>query len=78
MALTKETEIEVYVLVDGQLQVRESTIVLEDGIELSRTYHRHVVDIGDDVTGEAQIVQDIAGAIHTSARIAARIAFRAK
>ena len=57
---------------DGQIQVREITRIIEDGIEISKTYHRHVVDVGDDVSAEAQLIKDIAGSVHTPARIAAR------
>lgn len=74
MALTKEIETQVTVLPDGQLQVRTATIVMEDGVELSRTYHRKVVDVGDDVTEEDDMVKEIAGSVHTPARIAARAA----
>ena len=40
-------------------------MVEEDGVELGRKHHRHVVVPGDDVTGEAQEVQDIAAALWT-------------
>ena len=46
-------------------------MVEEDGIELGRSHHRHIVVPGDDVTGEAQEVQDIAAALWTSGVIAA-------
>ena len=77
MALTKETETQTTVLPDGQLQVRTATIIMEDGVELSKSYHRKVIDVGEDVTGEDQIVQDIASNMHTPARIAARAAAKA-
>jgi hypothetical protein len=44
------------VLENGVLQVRQDTIVEEDGVELHRMYHRHVVDVGDDVTNESDWV----------------------
>jgi len=59
-------------LEDGQIQVRTITRLMEDGVELSRSYHRHVVDVGDDVTNEPQIVKDVATQLHTPARKAAR------
>ena len=31
------------VLFDGQIQVRTDTVIERDGVEISRTYHRHVV-----------------------------------
>jgi hypothetical protein len=46
-------------------------VVEEDGVELARNHHRHSVAPGDDVTGEAQEVQDIAAALWTTEVIAA-------
>jgi hypothetical protein len=44
MALTKETVVDkIEVLEKGQVQVRTATRVLEDGVELSSSFHRHVV-----------------------------------
>ena len=45
MALSKVTVVDkIEVLEKGQVQVRTATRVLEDGVELSSSYHRHVVD----------------------------------
>jgi hypothetical protein len=38
------------VLEDGQVQLREDTVVEEDGAELTRLYHRRVLEPGDDVS----------------------------
>ncbi len=44
MALTKETVVDkIEVLELGQVQVRTATRVLEDGTQLSQSFHRHVV-----------------------------------
>jgi hypothetical protein len=51
------------------IQVRTKTAVLEDGVELSSSYHRHVIAPGDDVSGETTEVQDIAATVHTQAVI---------
>ena len=51
------------------IQVRTKTTVLEDGVELSSSYHRHVIAPGDDVSGETTEVQDIAATVHTQAVI---------
>ena len=72
MALTKEYETQTTVLPDGQLQVRTATIIMEDGVELSKSYHRKVIDVGGDVSSESQLVQDIASSVHTQSRINAR------
>jgi len=77
MAITKQITHDGQFLEDGQIQVREITRLMEDGVELSKTYHRHVVDVGDDLTNEPQIVKDVAQNLHTPARKTARQAFRA-
>jgi hypothetical protein len=59
------------VLEDGQIQVRRDNVILKDGIEISRTYHRHVVAPGDSIVDEDPAVQRIAMAEHTPAVIAA-------
>ena len=59
--LTKEIVIgSVTILEDRQLQVREDTVVLEDGVELSRTYFRYVVGPGDNVSNRPAFVQQLA------------------
>lgn len=72
MALSERNEIgSREVLIDGQIQIRTDSIVLRDGVEISRTYHRHVLAPGDSITGEDPSVQRIAMAEHTPATIAA-------
>ena len=56
------------------VQVRTCTKVLEDGIELSSGFHRHVVSAGDDYSGESAEVQAICAAVHTDAVVAAKVA----
>ena len=53
------------------VQVRTCTKVLEDGVELSAGYHRHVVVAGDDYSNESAEVQAICEIVHTDAVIAA-------
>ena len=73
MALTKvifEDKIEVC----GEyrhIQIRTKTAVMEDGVELSSGYHRHVVSAGNDYSNESPEVQAICVALHTDAVIAA-------
>lgn len=57
MALTKTTKndkIEVLQLAAGYpvIQVRTATIIAEDDVEISRTFHRRVVTPGDDFLAE--------------------------
>ena len=53
------------------VQVRTCTKVMEDGVELSAGYHRHVVSAGQDYSNESEEVQAICAAVHTDAVIAA-------
>ena len=71
MAITKRTELKEEILPNQVIQIRTTTVVEEDGVELGRSHHRHVVVPGDDVTGEAQEVQDIAAALWTADVISA-------
>ena len=72
MALTERVEIgSREVLADGQIQVRTDTVIERDGVEVSRSYHRHVIAPGDDVSGEDASVRTVANAVHTDAVIAA-------
>jgi hypothetical protein len=71
MAITKRTELKEEILPNQVIQVRTTTVVEEDGVELARNHHRHVVVPGQDVTSEPQEVQDIAAALWTADVIAA-------
>ena len=78
MALTKLTAVDnLTVLERGQVQVRTATIVAEDGTELSRTFHRHVLSPGDDTSNDAQRVQDVTAAVWTADVVADWQAFLA-
>jgi len=67
MSLTKETvadKIEVVAIEDGSVvQVRTATRVLEDGAVISQSYHRHVINSGDDWSSEPSNVQAICNAV---------------
>ena len=72
MALTETTKVDQIELTEtNTIQVRTATIIERDGIEISRTFHRHVVVPGDDVSTEDPKVQAIANAIWTEEVIAA-------
>lgn len=67
MALTKETVVDkIEVMETGAIQVRQATRVLEDGEVLSQSYHRHVLQPGDDLANEDPKVVAIAGAAWAS------------
>jgi hypothetical protein len=79
MAITKETEIGQIEVVTPykHVQVRTDTVIKEDGTELSRTYHRHVLTPGRldesnnltdrDISGEDAQVQQVCGIYWTQA-----------
>jgi len=59
------------ILQDGQIQVRTATQFFENNEAISeKSYHRHVIAPGDDVSSEEQIVKDVvSGNLHTQTRI---------
>jgi hypothetical protein len=72
MALTEITKVDQIELVEtNHIQIRTATIIERDGTEISRTFHRHVLTPGDDVTNENPKVQAIANAVWTEEVIAA-------
>ena len=56
------------------VQIRTCTKIMEDGVELSSTFHRHAVTAGQDYSGESAEVQAICAAVHTDAVVAAYLA----
>ena len=83
MALTKTVEYDKFEIVTEHkiVQCREATVVKEDGVELSRSFHRHILypstcvknedgsftHTDTDISGETQEIQDICGAVWTNA-----------
>ena len=72
MALTEET-IQDKIEIVGEfkhIQVRTATVIKRDGVEISRSFHRHVVSpniSADDLANESADVQAIAAQVHTDA-----------
>ena len=69
MALTEETVQDKIEIVGDfkHIQVRTATIIKKDGVEISRTFHRHVVAPDSDVSGESDDVKALATQFHTDA-----------
>jgi hypothetical protein len=77
MAITKETKIEKIEIVGEYkaVQVATDTVIKEDGVEISRSRHRHVLECGTlndsdalvdtDISAEATEVQAVANAVWT-------------
>jgi hypothetical protein len=72
MSLTKEQSIDkIEITQDGTVQVRQVTKIMEDGKELSSSYHRWSFAPGSDVSAQPANVQAIAAIAWTPAVIAA-------
>ncbi len=72
MAIIKRTEVDRReILIDGTIQVRTATVIEEDGVELSRSFHRHVIHPGQNVSNEDDTVKAVAAVEHTPEKIAA-------
>ena len=67
MAITKETQIGKIEVVGKykSVQVRTDTVVMEDSKELSRQYHRHVLNPDADISNEHSEVQAVCNAVWT-------------
>ena len=71
MALEKIQVIDrIEVIENGCVQVRTKTAIMEDGEQISGTFHRHVVVPGADYSAEDAKVQAICSAVHTAGVIA--------
>ena len=73
MALTERTvEDKIEIVGDYKMvQVRTATVIERDGVEISRSFHRHVIMAGQDYSNESAEVQAICAAVHTAEVIAA-------
>ena len=67
MALTERTVQDKIEIVGDykHIQVRTAVVIERDGVEISRSFSRHVVAPDADITGESAEVQAIAAAVHT-------------
>jgi hypothetical protein len=79
MTLEKKISVDLLeVIENGAVQVRTKTAILDDGKEISGTFHRHVVAPSDDYSAEDARVQAICAAVHTDEVIAAYKAAQTK
>ena len=67
MAITKRTEQDKIEVVGPHkhIQVRTATVIEEDGVELSRSFSRHVVAPDSDSSGESADVKAMVAQFHT-------------
>ena len=78
MAITKEIKIEKIEVVGDYraVQVATDTVIKEDGTEISRSRHRHVLYPDRDISGEDAEVQAVANAVWTDSVKAAYKTFK--
>ena len=69
MGITKETVQDKFEVVGDfkHIQVRTATIIKEDGVEISRSFTRHVVSPDSDSTNESADVKAMVAQFHTDA-----------
>ena len=66
MAITKESSIaKIEVVGSWNVQVATDTVIKEDGAEISRSRHRHVLNPDSNISKEANEVQAVANAVWT-------------
>jgi hypothetical protein len=79
MALTENTQIDrIEVIEHGVVQIRQATVIERDGVFVSRTFHRWVLNPDSDISDQEQKVQDIAKAAWTDEVKAAYETFKAE
>jgi hypothetical protein len=72
MSLNKQIKIDqIEIVENGTVQVRQATIITDDGNQVSRTFHRWCIAPGEDYSTQEQQVQDICKVTHTAEVIAA-------
>ena len=74
MALTETFAYKVEVNENMSVGVRRADIVLKDGIEISRTYHRSCFMPGDDISDQTDEVKAVAAAVWTDEVVDAYLA----
>jgi DNA-binding transcriptional LysR family regulator len=77
--INKETVVDqITVTENGTILYREATRIIEDGVQLTQTYHRTSLTPGQDLTGQPANVVAIAQAAWTPQVIAAYQAAQAE
>lgn len=66
MSLEKKVLVDkIEVIECGNIQVRQALRIIENGVTISETFHRHVCKVGSDISNEDPKVKAIAKAIWT-------------
>jgi vancomycin permeability regulator SanA len=76
MSLEKQIVVDlIEVAENGSVQVRTKTVILENSIPITSSFHRHAIAPGQDYSQEDERVKAICQAVHTPEMVAA---FQAK
>jgi|TARA_A100001015_G_scaffold47736_1_gene52777 hypothetical protein len=69
MNITKETVQDKLEVIGAfkYIQIRTATIIKEDGVEISRSYHRHIITPDSDSSNESENVRALVKQFHTDA-----------
>lgn len=71
MGLTETKKVDLIEIIEnGSIQIRTATIIEKDGIELTRSFHRHVKHPGENISEEDSRVKAIANIVWTDEVIA--------
>lgn len=74
MSLEKQSYVDMIEVPNNSIvHVRVKTVVLDNGFQISETYHRHTINPGDDYSQETEKVKAICATVHTPEVIAAYI-----
>jgi hypothetical protein len=72
MSIEKTTSVDqITVTENGAIMVREAIRIIENGVELSKTYHRLMLVPGNDISGLPANVQAVCNAAWTPEVVAA-------
>ncbi len=79
MAITKEIVIDKIEFVGEfrHMQLREATVIKDDGVEIARSFHRKVIAPDESVANENAEIKRVAAAVWTAEVKAAHAAFKA-
>lgn len=66
MALTERVERKIEILPDGTLQIQDATIIMRDGVEVAKTYHRKSIEPGESTSKECDRTQAVSAAVWTA------------
>jgi hypothetical protein len=79
MALTENISIDqIEIVGDWNIQVRQSTVIEKDGVQVARSFHRWVLTPDSDISGQEQKVKDICNVAWTPEVRQAYEAFKAE